>query len=767
MRSPQLQPRTQLESRPDPQLPKLPELPVQRQPLHMLQPLLAPLQALQPQPSANSDLPGGKNKAPHISSLPSLQLLVNSSGVAATSLRCVSSLPPFLRRSRSQSQKPDVSSTNTSATNSATNSSANIANMSANDSTNSSSNSTICIYSMQQQQSALRGNPAACRSSVTALATKGLPLPQLSPVPSPSTAAVQRTSSMTASVDSATFSGQANSSSIASSVSSGTTPPIQGNGAQGKALCPFQFTSSTSASTSSAPLVSLAPLTAINNTAIAKVTSSPTPIASAKKNLRTLSNTPSLLYTSIVKSFLEDSGEFSFGRNRSPGYSLADSAASISSQGIISAALDAYFVHTQREYPFLTEKDVRSHARKLDISDNTSNVNAASVEVLMVLAIGCRVLESAGAASKTQQYPHFFFIHARDIMAKGVVLTGLQAARLMTLLCAFFIYGDNTSKCWMVLGSLLRLTVALNLHHARRNKLAVPQSLSHKSSHNKDSSDARSRLFFSIYSLDRTVSATMGRPVGISDDDIDVSLPERAPCESQADIEISRRLIEMARVEGLLIQNIHAVRAVESFRSTDERAAIYTALRGEIEAWYSRCSGYRAQLAAKSSVGLPGAARMPLQNPTAWFNSEYYQLLILFYKPSDLIVHPLPENLEMLAKCAMQGLSFMYSLYTSNWFPNSWTVFYRFISLSRALLYCLCHECIDLLQVKTNLPLAREMLDYFAVTWPYASQLASVLAKVSDSLNDATNLRRLSTEFQQVLDENVVDLWKDDVRHMI
>lgn len=413
---------------------------------------------------------------------------------------------------------------------------------------------------------------------------------------------------------------------------------------------------------------------------------------------------------------------------------------------VMAAALDAYFAHTQREYPFLEEKVVRRRAHSLHFSDEPSLAAAPSAELLLVLALGCRVLESAGTASKVQRYPEFFIERTlKTLGGPGVALTVVEAVRIMALYCAYLLYGRQIAHCWMAVGALGRLVLAGNIHR---------------------SPDANARVLFAAYSLDRMVSLTLGRPVCIGDDDVDASLPGRWREESQADIEISKRIIEMYRVEGLIMQNIHAARAVESFGTVEDRRAIYDALRKEIEAWYSRCRSYRAQLAKSSPSGLPGAARTPMQNPTAWFNAEYYNLLIALYKPCRLCPRPAADALDLLGRCALQSLSFSYSVYTSNWFPCSWVIFYRFLTANRVLLYCLCHRCVDLLQVRTNLPLAREMLDYFASTWPYASQLATVLAKVACCLDDVAQIRQLAIKYQRILTDNSVNLWKEDVVYL-
>lgn len=446
---------------------------------------------------------------------------------------------------------------------------------------------------------------------------------------------------------------------------------------------------------------------------------------------------------------------------------------------VVATAVDAYFAHSHRQMPFLNEHQVRRRAHLLGFHGSGPTgpalATAATAETLLVLALGCRALESGGTASKMQHYPAYFARRAYDeICRPGAILKGIQAVRILVLFCASLMYGAQVTRCWIAVGALCRMAVGLGLHRAPQpGEGALPGMTGIVQGSAKSPLSAasiRARILFSIYSLDRAVSATLGRPVALADDDIDVALPPRMRDESHADIEISRRMVEMYRVEGLLLQNIHAVRAAESFGTTGDRQAIYQALRNEIEVWHSRCRGYRAQIAVKSEENAAATATNPgrtsFQNPTTWFNAEYYHLLVMLYKPCRLCPHPTGDNLQLLARCALQSLSFLYNLYTSKWFPSSWVIFYRFLSINRVLLYCLCRKCIDLQQVKANLPLAREMLDYFATTWPYASQLSTVLAKVTCSLDDVTQLRQLAAKYQRVLTDNAVNLWPDDDVYM-
>ncbi|KAF6011569.1 hypothetical protein HII13_002033 [Brettanomyces bruxellensis] len=638
------------------------------------------------------------------------------------------------------------------------------------------------IYSMRQQQSALRGTQKASAPVLNNISSAGdgtLPrIPPVLPLPPALSSSLPQISPMgrgTASFDSSTtFSSSvmqnANNASLVSSSISSQTPDGKEVGASASSGAGAGANANIGAHAQAAPVSSM-----VNTDEACEKSASAALTASAKSSAHPALNAPATSgaplahaaaaqkfsggadfcepvhngFISSMKTHKPISPQTNFSASFWPLGSASRSEDSCNTEivrsmigletahmieppseptrTVMAAALDAYFAHTQREYPFLEEKVVRRRAHSLHFAGEPSGpalAAAPTAELLLVLALGCRVLESAGTASKVQRYPEFFIRRAQKTLeGPGIALTGVEAVRILALYCAYLVYGTQIAHCWMAVGALGRLVLAANLH--RRPGANV-------------------RVLFAAYSLDRMVSLTLGRPVCIGDDDVDASLPLRRREESQADIEISKRIIEMYRVEGLIMQNIHAARAVESFGTAEDRRAIYDALRKEVEAWYGRCRGYRAQL-AKSALsgmqgGMPGASRTPMHNPTAWFNAEYYNLLIALYKPCRLCAHPAPEIMDLLGRCALQALSFSYSIYTSTWFPCSW--------------------------VRTNLPLAREMLDYFASTWPYASQLATVLAKVACCLDDVAQIRQLAVKYQRILTDNSVNLWVEDVGYL-
>lgn len=81
--------------------------------------------------------------------------------------------------------------------------------------------------------------------------------------------------------------------------------------------------------------------------------------------------------------------------------------------------------------------------------------------------------------------------------------------------------GANEQSCWTTLGQAIRTAQSMGLH-VQSQSVIMDNSLSLLSM------ERRSRLWYSMYVLDRLLSLQLGRPPAIHDADCDVPLPSRA-----------------------------------------------------------------------------------------------------------------------------------------------------------------------------------------------------------------------------------------------
>ncbi|KAH6679900.1 hypothetical protein F5X68DRAFT_244807 [Plectosphaerella plurivora] len=122
--------------------------------------------------------------------------------------------------------------------------------------------------------------------------------------------------------------------------------------------------------------------------------------------------------------------------------------------------------------------------------------------------------------------------------AIGNVQTDLRTLRLFVLVTLFSLFHCAAGSTWHLHGLTLQVAVALGLHHRpvrRAQHMQTPEDLEKES------------LFWVAYVLDRLVSISLGRPLGIDDADISVETPA-----SNRDTELLAMLVSIARRASLV-----------------------------------------------------------------------------------------------------------------------------------------------------------------------------------------------------------------------
>lgn len=88
----------------------------------------------------------------------------------------------------------------------------------------------------------------------------------------------------------------------------------------------------------------------------------------------------------------------------------------------------------------------------------------------------------------------------------------LAAVRALLSLALYTMFATTGPSVWHVLGTAMRLATSLGLHKMRSSASLVEEEMA-------------KRAFWSLYNLDRLIASTLGRPLGIADEDISVGLP--------------------------------------------------------------------------------------------------------------------------------------------------------------------------------------------------------------------------------------------------
>jgi hypothetical protein len=161
----------------------------------------------------------------------------------------------------------------------------------------------------------------------------------------------------------------------------------------------------------------------------------------------------------------------------------------------------------------------------------------------------------------------------------------------------------------------------------------------------------RRSIFYTIYTLDRWISAIQGRPLGFRDETFDVKIPQAlpvaadAPCLavhpsfSVAVVRYSKCQFELGRiVSDIKLRLYHLPGALTALTFTDDHFSARDRIEGNLKAWLGR------MLSAMD----PGLAGIDTRQRRIWqckLQAGYHTAAVLLFQPSQVIRVPGPEQL--------------------------------------------------------------------------------------------------------------------------
>jgi hypothetical protein len=194
--------------------------------------------------------------------------------------------------------------------------------------------------------------------------------------------------------------------------------------------------------------------------------------------------------------------------------------ASIPTPELGSTLLSAYLATVHRSYPFL-DRD-RLIVLHKEVTKGSSGTSAPSRKALtklhLVYGIGGRQLQlSSGSPMPFERsLPEAHYVAAVSLLRDAFEIRGMENIELLLLMSLYSLHSPSGPGVWHLCGIALRLSVEMGLHRGVQH---LPAGMYHQD-------QARKRLFWSCYLLERKICITLGRPVSLSDADIDVQVGE-------------------------------------------------------------------------------------------------------------------------------------------------------------------------------------------------------------------------------------------------
>ncbi|PWY91769.1 guanine deaminase [Aspergillus sclerotioniger CBS 115572] len=313
-----------------------------------------------------------------------------------------------------------------------------------------------------------------------------------------------------------------------------------------------------------------------------------------------------------------------------------------------------YFDSLGYQYPFLNRVEFFAHLRRIYAGE----VPAPEVHHSYHITIATALLIGSADESQAAEFYHV----SNETMSLALQNEDLAAVRALLSVAVYTMFATTGPSVWHILGTALRLATSLGLHKPRSVGNVVEEEMA-------------KRAFWSLYNLDRLIASTLGRPLGIADEDISVSLPREfnddwteAPGASAMTIPLQvvrlRRIF--SRIYRYLFNN-------QSPPPPTEVAITLSHFRQELDDWRRAAPVY------------PPA----LLYSTSYYDYLYATTLLLMYRPSPRNPTPDATSIVSCGDASIQVIRSYWDSYSVGKLKWIWLTLSQVYFAGITILWCL------------------------------------------------------------------------------
>ncbi|KAJ4314718.1 hypothetical protein N0V94_006323 [Neodidymelliopsis sp. IMI 364377] len=252
---------------------------------------------------------------------------------------------------------------------------------------------------------------------------------------------------------------------------------------------------------------------------------------------------------------------------------------------------------------------------------------AAKTALLLIVFAQAQAYMPPGSTTQENSARYFFAAEHQLSKERGAVRLASVQARLLQ--CFYLLTQSRINHCWSLFGTTAHLALAIGLNRGRRYDPSATVDYVEL--------ESRRRTFWVAYSLDKYLSAALGRPRTYKDEDIDQELPtvvndadlhpqyiapstSKSPSHMMAPVEH----IKLTRIVSLVLRDLYPIRP-PSLALRIELSAKYTK---DLDVWRAALGPFLDAAGIESSLLIP-----IYQRQRGVLNLAYYHAMLLIHRP--------------------------------------------------------------------------------------------------------------------------------------
>ncbi|KAJ1710298.1 fungal-specific transcription factor domain-containing protein [Aspergillus flavus] len=194
-------------------------------------------------------------------------------------------------------------------------------------------------------------------------------------------------------------------------------------------------------------------------------------------------------------------------------------------RGLAEEYIDCFHSHSCATYRYIPRSQSNEFLGKLYSEDESFLQDDASMAVIfLILAVGCIWYPSLHSRDifeyKTKASRLYEAAQSRLEKTASMFPPSILVMQAHCLKCQFLLAVNIFNCAWLAVGTAVRLGQIVGFHKAKATGSNGLEELT------------RRGMFWSLYTMDRYLSAALGRPMMINDDDITIPYPEAAVSSS-------------------------------------------------------------------------------------------------------------------------------------------------------------------------------------------------------------------------------------------
>ncbi|KAI5205370.1 hypothetical protein E4T39_03057 [Aureobasidium subglaciale] len=382
-----------------------------------------------------------------------------------------------------------------------------------------------------------------------------------------------------------------------------------------------------------------------------------------------------------------------------------------------------YFKTIHQHLPFLHEP---THLDLIeDMYASTDLDPVVAFQVYMVLALSSIMLSRRDRAVLPSEG---WYAKAMSFFKETPLESSTRGLQCLLLLYVWGMHSPTTKlNIWYLNYQCIAMVVDLGLQRDITSSMSIPPL----------KQEMRTRLFWVVYSLDRSLCTMMGRPIGLRDEACDLRLPadvsdtdlsstsmaQISSGGSPSHMSCAIHMFKLAKLNSEMKYILHSI-------SRDTPTYAYPAIRC-MQTWQRDMASRLDQWAADMPQ-TPGLR----DYVTKLCDIRYHVLKTLLLRPSPGIPHPDSECLKGCYKSAMAAVRLYHELYVDNLLAFSWTSYHSIMMSTVTIFFCIwtCPTVIQDARVDelvSDLRAASNILSATGEHWPGAKRSRDILDELS------------------------------------